>query len=462
MSKTKAQPHVVLPGEEVDDDPTGAKKVERIYLNRIAAQIVQNSKDLIQPQRFRLPSDSQAYRLAIEYVSKYMFENHLELSLEVADHETNHKIRPEKHHPDHIARCLHLNKNKPVLAQLIGSRLGPIPAEVIESIAVPEGGKLIESDDESQMTAIMATQASDVPSLTPERKSHNRHSSSHRHHHHRSHHHRSSKHNDEPETFTGLGEEKSENPNIWESSYALSEEKRNKLSRKSPHRHHRRHHKPEPEPVSEPQYSTLGYSYKTVTENAPSNAPTYSYQSVQQSNYSVQTESVSHYKAPKEQRTWAELEKSSVSHVEPTKSRFHDLFSKLIQQPILVSDPKPVIRPVEVVKEPESSRKDVSASVSSVKDHEDKADPQPSSITEVSDSKQNNLKKEDQTSSKKKVVAKPESRDEEADEFPVPEEEDVVDSPEEDNPDNEEEDKLNEEEDKAEEEDVDEEEAALE
>ena len=308
MSKPKNTLHVALPNPIEEEDPSGNKKIERIYLNRIAAQIVQNSEDQIKPNNFKVPSDSQAYRLAFEFVGKYFHDNNLNLSLEISEKETNHRIRSDKHHPDHLSRCLNLNKFKPLLNQLLEPRLTTTQKieENIKSRDIIENNKkMILSDDDDIFTEVLATQ---IPNEPPKKHiSHKRH-----------HHSRNKK--QESETFTNLGNESNNNsPNIWDSSYALSENKLKRLEKK------RRIHK--------------------NNSNLSENKSNYEYQSYQTPLFSYISESVQKSEEiPKknyDQRTWAELEKSSISEIEVGRCKFNDLFNKLIQKPIKIEQ-KPI------------------------------------------------------------------------------------------------------------------------
>ena len=222
--------------------------IEKMYVHQIAKTIAENAKPKIRPEWFPNIPNPPAMRLAIEYVSDWLADKKMDLTLDIAKLESNSLLGVDRHQAGWVERKLELEVYEPVIPQLINIKRSSKERGLDNNEKkMPKKGqlstekdlRLVQSSDDSEFSE--QSILDDAIAKRNELLEHNM--KKHKHHHHKSP--LESKTRDlakrkadeveaqirinEFDTFT---ESSDDEANIWDPQYGLDKEKRNELEEK--------------------------------------------------------------------------------------------------------------------------------------------------------------------------------------------------------------------------------------
>ena len=272
---------------EASTMPKEDKFVEGMYLKTIARKISEGAKKRVKPNLYKPPPDPPALRMALDFVSSWLAVRNLDITLDLANYESNKLVKIDRHRPDYVARNLDLKRHKGVIRQLLKLKQEQKAENpTVKSRAIPSKKErenpLLQSSDDSEFS-----ENSIVEEAEAKREEFYQHNQKH---HHSKHHHHSQapvveppKERDisEDDTFTQSSDE--EQPQVWDPHYGLDKEKRNalqeslarKASRKSSKKPSSSQKKESEPPQSSYSYYSYGdtYSYTQTEKNSRRHEP---------------------------------------------------------------------------------------------------------------------------------------------------------------------------------------------
>lgn len=151
-----------------DKDKENIDIIHAIYLNTISKQIADNAD--YTDQNFRKPLDTQAFRIAAEFVADYLATNHMANSSNICEKESQGYLR-NRHDHSWVFRRLKLDESKDVVSQLLDlydpdfqttitdTQKGTKNTKTTTNTELPTDAHLIDSQNFTQFTGILTTNA---------------------------------------------------------------------------------------------------------------------------------------------------------------------------------------------------------------------------------------------------------------------------------------------------------------